>query len=136
MRELLWKFFPPIEVTSFKKHVYDFINLYFENQFFHPEIRINQELSDFADKNALRIVEKIRLEHVKVEHFAIKCVISICSKKLKSGEFHDRSDRLKVGGISLLKLVEIGYDELVKKSYMPKEDAEQALAQLKQVILV
>ena len=133
MREVLWKFFPPFEVSIYKKHVAAFLRRNFEDRILYLDLfGIEEEAIKFGDANPQFIVEEIRLKHTNVEELAIRSVLNICRKRLRSGEMHNHSGGLTYTGIRLLELVRAAFKESTEKGFIKEEDADRIFARLQQ----
>jgi len=118
LQNLLWKVFPPYEVTKTASEMRSI----FDD--FQPSSRpIIEPVAMGEIRNADKTVYSVRIDHMKPDHLALLVITNVIGRHLSSGMHHTYRGRLSATGHDMLGLWNKVQERLVGQGYTT--DAER-----------
>jgi len=130
MKKLMWKFFPPPEVTAVKSAIEKYLSE--STALGAPNILVNTALDVTQDVEA--IVETVKSENISPERIALFAVINAIADLIPTGQFHTYRGVLGMTGTDMLEIWNKAQQDAVDFGYLTVEKRKEECSWLTQQI--
>lgn len=120
MKKVLWRIFPPIELTATKSNATSFVMAHTVATRDAVLNRIFHLLNDTE-----RTVYSIRCDHLKPQHLALLLVSNVTSTMLQTGQYHTYRGVLNAQGSELLNLFILSVEFMLEGGFTSAEETEK-----------
>jgi hypothetical protein len=131
LRRLLWRLFPPPEVTATRSHIREFLRRV------SPTYPLPRQLERHAvarTRDAPSVVKLINVEHRAVDEVALQFVSATVLSLLMSGRYHLDRGMLSGEGHALVSVFTRCMMELQQRGYQTEAASEAALREMRDAI--